>query len=83
MANLDQDDLNAIRLLMHEEVRGLEQRIGTLEQKTSLLPSREDFFARMDEILGIIRNMRDELVALTHRVRGHEDIHPGGQHPTS
>ena len=77
-------DVEAIRAVIHLEVDELRVKVDAL---TEALPSRDEFASRMDEVLGTLNAIRDELTALSFRVSRHEDritvleeIHPGGQH---
>jgi len=68
---LTQKDLDAIRDLVGVEIdERLEQK---LEEKLKNFPSKKEFFSRMDEVMGELKAMREEVTVLSHRVSNHED----------
>ena len=82
---LTPDDLNAIRdlfgLVLDQQ---LEEKLA---ERLKAFPTRDDFFASMDRILGELKAIRDEQTSLSHLVVRHEDrlavleaLHPDGQH---
>ena len=63
------------------------QMEAQLAERLKAFPTRDDFFASMDRILGELKAIRDEQTSLSHLVVRHEDrlavleaLHPDGQH---
>ena len=56
-------------------------RLTELEGRVRLLPTRDEFFSRTDELLTELRTLREEYLTLSRRVSRLEEVHPGGQHP--
>lgn len=76
---LTQRDLNQIEQLIDEK----------LKEQTSHLPTKDEFFAKMDEVVGQLQKIEQELTVVTYQTKGHDDrivklekIHPNGQHLT-
>lgn len=45
-----------------------------IEEKTENLPTKDDFFTKMDEIMGELKTIiRESAEILTHQVSNHED----------
>lgn len=82
---LANQDLNQIRIIVHEEVE--EQLSIQLKENLKLLPTRKEFLDVMSELMGEVKDERDENVILDGQISDHEkritkleDIHPHGQH---
>ncbi len=60
---LTQDDIQVI-----EEI--VEEKLGA---QTSLLPTKEEFFSKMDEVMGELKAIREEHSLLGHTVSEHAD----------
>lgn len=78
---LTQKDLWAIEELIEEK---LEEK---LDEKIKGLPTKDEFYTKMDEVMGELKAIREEQAAMFHRlsdredrISGLEDIHPGGAH---
>lgn len=68
---LTQQDLDAIKELVGIEIdEKLEQK---LEEKLKNFPTKEEFFSRMDEVMGELKVIREEVTVLSHQVSNHED----------
>ena len=68
------------------EVRS-NQVVEDLKEKIRLLPTRDEFLTKMDEVMGELQASRDEETILSYRVSKHSDdiedlqnIHPGNKH---
>jgi len=59
---LTQRDLNLIEKIINE----------TIEEKTRNLPTKDEFFTKMDEVMGELQAMREEDTILGHQVSEHE-----------
>lgn len=60
---LTQKDLEEIKKIVDE----------SLEEKTKLLPTKDEFFTKMDEVMGELSTIRDEQTILGHQVSDHEE----------
>lgn len=60
---LTQPDLKHIEKLFDQK----------FEEKAKFLPSKDDFFTRMDQIMGELQAIREELVLLNGRTSEHTD----------
>lgn len=69
---LTDEDLKAIKDLVKITIdEELEEK---LNEKLKYFPSKEDFFEKMDEIMGELKAMRESQEILTHKV--YEDHEP-------
>lgn len=59
---LTQRDLNLIEKIINE----------TIEEKTRNLPTKNEFFTKMDEVMGELQAMREEDTILGHQVSDYE-----------
>ena len=71
MARLDSDDLRAIKDLI--EVTFDEKFDQRLDEKLGNLPTKDDFFGKMDEVMGELKSIREEQTLVRDRVADHED----------
>lgn len=70
--SLTTNDLKLIKEVMKITIdEELEEKV---EEKLSFLPTREEFYAKMDEVMGEIKAMREEHTLLSSRV--YEDHEP-------
>ena len=56
---LTQKDLGEIKILIKEE--------------TKYLPTKDEFYTKMDEVMGELKAIREEQTLITGRVSGHTD----------
>jgi predicted nuclease with TOPRIM domain len=77
---LTQKDLEEIEKVIEEK----------LEEKLRLLPTKDEFFSKMDELMGELSTIRDEQTIIGHQVSDHEErlsaleeIHSGEIEPTA
>ena len=63
------------------------QKFEDLEDRIKLLPTRNEFLTKMDEVMGELKAMREENLTNTYRVSKHsdeiqdlQDIHPNNRH---
>lgn len=71
MATLDHDDLEAIKSLI--EVTFDERLDEKLDEKLAHLPSKDEFYSRMDKVMGELKTIREEVAILSHRTSDNED----------
>jgi predicted nuclease with TOPRIM domain len=64
---LTQTDLDEIEKIVEEKV---EEKIG---EKTNLLPTKEEFFGKMDEVMGELKAIREEHAVQLAKVSEHSD----------
>ncbi|KKU12296.1 MAG: hypothetical protein UX19_C0002G0003 [Candidatus Woesebacteria bacterium GW2011_GWA1_45_8] len=60
---LTQRDLDEIEKIVDEKV----------EVRTSNLPTKDEFFSKMDDVMGELKAIREEHTVQSHRVSNHED----------
>jgi len=60
---LTQQDLNEIEKIVDEKV----------ESRTSNLPTKDEFFGKMDEVMGELKTIREEQTVQSHQLSNHED----------
>lgn len=56
-------DAEKIREIVHEKIA----------EKTKNLPTKDEFFTKMDEVMGELKTIREEQTVIGHRVSNHED----------
>ena len=78
---LTQKDLDEIEQIIDQK---LDEK---LDDRIRNLPTKDEFFNAMDEIMGELKTIREEHTILTNQVSEHgnrieqlETIHPKGQH---
>ena len=71
MATLDNDDLKAIKDLM--EVTFEEKLDEQLAEKLSHLPTKDEFYTKMDEVVGELKTVREEQPLQSDKLSEHED----------
>jgi hypothetical protein len=66
MATLDKDDLKAIQGLIEVTIdEAIEQKLVTKED-ISHLPTKDEFYEKMDEVMGELKTIREEQTLLSH-----------------
>ena len=60
---LTQKDLDEIEQIVDDKI----------EDKTKNLPTKDEFFNKMDEVVGELKAIREELPLISHRLSNHED----------
>jgi len=60
---LTQKDLNEIEGIVEEKI----------DEKVKNLPSKDEFYEKMDEVVGELKAIREELPLISHRLSDHED----------
>ena len=73
MATLDRDDLKAIQGLIEVTINeAIENKIVTKDD-ISHLPTKDEFYVKMDEVVGELKAAREEQAVLSHQVADHAD----------
>ena len=74
MGKLDDSDLKAIKGLIEVTVdEVIEKRELVTKSDLSHLPTKDDFYEKMDEAIRKLKTIREEQTLLAHRVSDHED----------
>lgn len=60
---LTQKDFDQIEKVLDEK----------LDEKLKILPTKEEFFSKMDEVMGELETAREEQTTLSHQVADHEN----------
>ncbi|MCJ7805039.1 hypothetical protein MUP46_00060 [Patescibacteria group bacterium] len=60
---LTQRDFDEIEKMMDEK----------FEEQLRNIPTKDEFYAKMDEVMGELKGIREEVTVVTHQVSGHED----------
>ena len=47
---------------------------GRLDGKLKGLPTKDEFYGKMDEVMGELKAIREEQTLITHRVSEHSDL---------
>ena len=71
MATLDNDDLKALKDMI--EVTFEEKLDEKLDEKLSHLPTKDEFYTKMDEVVGELQRVREEQSLQSHKLSDHED----------
>lgn len=72
---LNNNDLKLIKDVMKVTVdEELDVKLDEkLEEKMGILPTKDEFFERMDEVMGELKAIREEQPLQSHRLSNHED----------
>ena len=60
---LTNKDLNEVKKIVHEE--------------TKFLPTKDEFYTKMDELIGEVKSMREEQTVIGGKISEHSDILEG------
>jgi hypothetical protein len=60
---LTQTDLNEIEKVVDEKI----------ETRTRNLPTKDEFFGKMDEVMGELKAIREDRTIASHQLANHED----------
>ncbi len=78
-----------VELKLEEKIKFLPTRVEfeDLQAKIKLLPTTDVFLTKMDEVMGELKDIREEQTTLSYRVSTHsdeisalQDIHPNNNH---
>jgi hypothetical protein len=73
MATLDNDDLKAIKNLMQVTIdEAVEEKLVTKED-LSHLPTKDEFYTKMDEVMGELKTIREEQSLQSQHLSDHND----------
>jgi hypothetical protein len=73
MAILADDDLQAIKGLIKVTIdEAIEEKLVTKDD-ISHLPTKDEFYTKMDEVMGELKTIREEQAVQSHQLSNHED----------
>ena len=74
MATLDNDDLKALKDLMEVTIEEAIETKGLVTKKDlSHLPTKDEFYTKMDEVMGELKAIREEQPLQSHKLSEHDD----------
>ncbi len=76
--------------LTQKDLKDIEEIVDRkVDEKTKLLPTKDEFFGKMDEVMGELKTIREEQSVMVgqisdtiDRVEKLEEVHPNGKHST-
>jgi hypothetical protein len=73
MATLDKDDLKAIEGVMQVTLdEAIEEKLVTKDD-VSHLPTKDEFYTKMDEVMGELKAIREEQALQSQHLSDHDD----------
>jgi hypothetical protein len=74
MATLDNNDLKAIKDLMGVAIdEAIENRGLATNDHLGHLPTKDEFYGKMDEVMGELKAVREDLAVTGHQIADHGD----------
>ena len=74
MAKLDSDDLKAIKDLIEVTVEDvIERKELVTKSDIRYLPSKDEFYGKMDKVMGELKAIREEQAVQSHQLSDHGD----------
>ena len=74
MATLDKDDLKAIQGLIQVTVEEVFETKGLVaKEDISHLPTKDEFYSKMDEVMGELKTIREEQTLQSQHLSDHDD----------
>ena len=74
MAKLDNDDLKAIKDLMEVTIdEAIENKGLVTKDHLGNLPTKDEFYGKMDELMGELKAIREEQAVQSHQLSDHGD----------
>jgi hypothetical protein len=74
MATLDNDDLKAIKGLIEVTVDEVIEAKGLVtKEDISHLPTKDEFYTKMDEVMGELKTIREEQTLQSQHLSDHDD----------
>jgi hypothetical protein len=73
MATLDNDDLKAIKNLMEVTIDETIEEKLVAKEDLSLLPTKDEFFTKMDEVMGELKTIREEQALQSQHLSDDDD----------
>lgn len=74
VSNLDKKTSRLISQtgIVYNQIDALGERTSVLEDKINLLPTKDEFFTKMDQVMGELKTSREEEIILSHQVSEHD-----------
>ena len=61
-------------MLTQNDIKEIERIVGEkIDEKTKRLPTKEEFFGKMDQVMGELKAIREEHTLQSNRVSNHTD----------
>ena len=74
MATLDNDDFKALKDLMKVTIEeAIESKGLVTKEDVSHLPTKDEFYTKMDEVVGELKTIREEQALQSQHVSDHDD----------
>jgi hypothetical protein len=74
MATLDDDDLKAFKDLMQVTIEDAIEAKGLVtKEDISHLPTKDEFYGKMDEVMGELKTIREEQALQSQHLSDHDD----------
>jgi hypothetical protein len=74
MATLDNDDFKALKNLMEVTIDEVIETKGLVtKDDVSHLPTKDEFYGKMDEVMGELKTIREEQSVQGHQLSDHSD----------
>ena len=74
MATLDNDDFKALKDLMQVTIEDAIETKGLVTKKDiSHLPTKDEFYTKMDEVIGELKIIREEQTLQSQHLSDHDD----------
>ena len=74
MATLDNDDLKAIKNLMEVTIdEAIDSKGLVTKENVSHLPTKDEFYTKMDEVMGELKTIREEQALQSQHLSDHDD----------
>jgi len=66
--------LNGFMSLTQKDLEDIEQVVDErISEKTKNLPTKDEFYNKMDKVMGELKSIRENTEVITHQVSDHED----------
>jgi hypothetical protein len=74
MATLDNDDFKALKDLMQVTIEeAIETKELVTKEDVNHLPTKDDFYTKMDEVMGELKTIREEQALQSQHLSDHDD----------
>ncbi|HEY3310335.1 MAG TPA: hypothetical protein VGK00_01735 [Anaerolineales bacterium] len=74
MATLDNDDLKAIKGLLEVTIdEAIETKALVTKDDIGHLPTKDEFYGKMDDVMGELKAIREEQAVQGHQLSDHEE----------
>jgi len=73
MATLDTDDLQKIKQLIEVSLGEVIETTLVTKDDLGHLPTKDEFYGKMDEVMGELKAAREEQAVISHQLSDHDD----------